>query len=141
VEVRLIFSMLKVSPHSVRFGNRLRRPGNSILKYLHTYIYIQFRLRVLHTKDTKQSPSSEHNSSFLSQQVHSILRNPESDCPSRHSPPLVPVLSHIHPVYAVLSNSFNDHFYITSTLSSHVRPGLPNGRTSLYFALTHQNPI
>jgi hypothetical protein len=78
----------------------------------------------------QKGPSGEADSPSPTQEIPRILRNPINHYSVHMSSPLVPIQSHINPVYALPQNFFRIHFNIIlpSTSSSYkwlFRSGFP----------------
>jgi hypothetical protein len=75
---------------------------NYFLTYLLTYLLMGL------------SPSGGDANPAATQEFPSILWNPKVHDSVHKIPPLVPILSHIHPIHTIPSCLFMIHFYIVS---------------------------
>ena len=83
----------------------------------------------------EQSPSWESNRFSASQEIPRILWNPKVRYRIHKCPPPVPILSQLHPVYALTSHCLTIRFNIIP----HLLISLPSGLFPSSFP--HQNPV
>jgi hypothetical protein len=72
---------------------------------LHSIVLLTYLL-------TELSPSWEATNCTAPQELPSILWNPKVQCRVHKSPPLVPIVSHIHPIHSIPSYLSKIHFNI-----------------------------
>jgi hypothetical protein len=84
---------------------------------------------------TQLSTSWEAANFAATQEFPSILRNPKVHCRVHKSPPLVPILSQINPIYTISSYLSKIHFNIVHPPTSWASQWSPSSR------LSHQYPI
>jgi hypothetical protein len=99
-------------------------PGGFIHDYYNYYFHVRTGWKKLQalTNFMDLRPSWGPASCTATQELPSILWNPQVHCSVQKSPPPVPILSHINPIHTIPS-------YLRSTLilSTHIRLGLPRG--------------
>jgi hypothetical protein len=84
---------------------------------------------------TELSPSWGTANCAAPQELPRILWNPKVQCRVHKSPPLVPILSHIHPIHSIPSYLSKIHFNIVPPSTSW------SSQWSFSFWLSHQYPI